>query len=68
VAERLLRKGQVCERLGISPVSLWRRVRDGKFPRPVVINRDKRGAVCLVAWPESEVDAWVAARIAEARS
>lgn len=38
---------------------IWRLERDGKFPRRVRVS-DAR-----VAWVESEIDAYIAARIAE---
>jgi len=43
---------------GFSSATLHRKVRTGDFPAPVHIGRSSR-------WVGSEVDAWVASRIAE---
>jgi predicted DNA-binding transcriptional regulator AlpA len=40
---RLLRRPAVCELMGISPSTLDRMVRSGKFPPPVVITERTRG-------------------------
>ncbi len=47
---RLLRPKEVMERMGWSRTTLWRRVRDGKFPAPV-----KTGANST-AFYDDEVD------------
>lgn len=39
------------------PVQIWRLVRAGKFPKPVKIGARN-------GWPEHEIDAWLAERIA----
>jgi prophage regulatory protein len=44
--------------ISLSKVQLWRNERAGKFPRRVVISHQR------IAWVETEVDAFVAARIA----
>ncbi len=53
-------KGDSTEtRIGLLPVSratLWRWIRDGKFPQPF-----KLGENCTV-WDASEVDAWLVSR------
>src|SRR5262245_60307110 len=57
---RLIRERAVLGRTGIGSGSTLRRlIRAGEFPRPVVVSPG------LVAWPEDEVDRWVAERIAE---
>lgn len=43
-----------------SRVHIWRLVKEGRFPRPV-----KLGAGSRNAWVESEVDAHIAAMIAD---
>ena len=50
--ERLLSKAEVIDRTGKSFVTLWTRMRDGRFPRA----RDAHGRP---AWLASEVDAWM---------
>ena len=54
---RLIRGAEVRNRSGLSKTSIWRRVRDGTFPKPV-----KSSPGC-VAWLEDEVDAWIVDRI-----
>src|SRR5262245_45848782 len=57
---RLIRERAVLGRTGIGSGSTLRRlIRAGEFPRPVALSPG------LVAWPEDEVDHWVADRIAE---
>lgn len=45
-----------------TPVHLWRLARAGKFPRPVKLGA---GPTARNAWPEDEIDRWIADRIAE---
>ena len=54
---RLLRLPQVIERTGLGRSSIYERVAAGTFPRAVELGASR-------AWLESEVDAWIAARIA----
>lgn len=54
----LLRLPQVQARAGLSRSELYRRIAAGTFPAPVKLG--ERAS----AWPESEVSAWCAARIA----
>ena len=54
--KRLLFKDEVLERVGgVSFVSLWRWMRDGKFP----VAREVGGQS---AWLESDIDAWMQSR------
>ena len=55
---RLLRKSEVLEMVGVSYPTIWRWVRDGKFPAPRTIGATtaKDG---VVRWVESEVRAWI---------
>ncbi|WP_421850619.1 helix-turn-helix transcriptional regulator [Oricola sp.] len=46
-----------CRKLNISRTVLWRLVKNGEFPRPVAVSGKRKSFV------ESEVDAWIAARI-----
>ena len=52
--EKFLRLKQVCELTGIAPSTLYRKMLQGKFPRPHAVSRR------LVVWPESEVAKWQA--------
>jgi predicted DNA-binding transcriptional regulator AlpA len=51
---RLLSKGEMLDKVGLTFPAVWKRMRAGTFPRAVVIG-DK------TAWLEHEVDAWIAA-------
>jgi len=60
VPARLLRLPEVRLRVGgLSKVALWRMRRQGRFPEPV---RLSAGAV---AWLESEIDNWIAVKVAD---
>lgn len=53
---RLLRLPEVISKLGFgSRATIWRAVRRGDFPKPVVIGRNSIG------WHADEIEAWVAA-------
>lgn len=56
---RFLRIREVLARTGLSKSTLYDRIRAGTFPKPV------RLGGTLSAWVESEVEAWMATRIAE---
>ena len=56
---RLIRLPEVRNRVGYSPMHIWRLEKAGRFPRRVKLG------VNSVAWVESEVTAWCEARIAE---
>lgn len=58
----LLRKAEVCRRLGdISHDTLERMVAAGEFPRPVRVGR-------LPKWTDGDVEAYIAARDARRRA
>jgi prophage regulatory protein len=50
---RMLRLPEVVELTGLSPTTLWRRERNGEFPR-----RRRLGST-LVAWRSDEVAEWM---------
>ena len=54
------RQRQLLERIPISPATLWRKVKSGKFPRPIKLSEG------CTAWKNSEVLAWEQARVAPA--
>lgn len=58
---RLIGWSELCKRTSLSRSTIWRRMRDGHFPRPVTISKGR------VAWIEAEVDYWIEARIDAAR-
>jgi prophage regulatory protein len=57
---RILRWREVAQRTGLSRPTIWRLVRAGTFPRPVQLS-----SPAAVGWIASEVDAWIATRIAQ---
>ena len=57
----LLRLPQVIERVGLRRTAIYDLVKAGAFPAPI-----KLGRRCS-AWPSDAVDAWIHARVAEAR-
>lgn len=58
--ERLLSEKIVYERTSLSRVTRWQLAREGKFPAPVRISPGR------IAWTESSVTAWIAAKVAAA--
>ena len=56
---RYLRLREVCKRIGVGHSTIYRMIADGEFPQQLKLS--ERTAV----WVESEVDAFMNARIAE---
>jgi prophage regulatory protein len=56
--ERLIRIGEVKRLTGVSTATLYRKMAAKEFPRPVRLGAAAR------AWPLSEVQDWIAGRIA----
>ena len=50
---KVLRTKAVCERIGLSRTTLWRRVRDGLFPPPLRLGGN------AVGWREQVVEEWL---------
>lgn len=57
--ERLIRIGCVSTRIGLSRATIYRLVEAGKFPAPIRITSR------CIAWPESAVNEWIAARLGD---
>lgn len=57
-AKRLIRLPEVIAKTGASKSTIYKLISKSAFPRPVNIG-------AMSAWPESEIDTWVAERIAE---
>ena len=55
---RLLRPREVMARIGCSRVTLWRWVREGRFPPPI------RPGPNFTAWPEDEIENYIDSLIA----
>ena len=58
---RLLRRRQVEAATGFRRSTIYEHMARGRFPRPI------RLGPSTVAWLASEIDGWIAARIAESR-
>ena len=58
---RILRLPEVMERTGLSRSTIYLRIEQGRFPRPVPLGGR------AVGWIEAEIDAWLRDRIAESR-
>ena len=54
ITDRLLRRTDVEARTGLSATTIYRMMREGKFPLPLKISPK------AVRWPASEIDAWLA--------
>ena len=51
----ILRRKQVESRCGLARSTLYRKIADNKFPKPVTLGDDGRA----VGWIEAEVDSWI---------
>lgn len=58
---RFLRLPEVLARTGLSRSTIYVRLEEGRFPRPVSLGGR------AVGWIEAEVDEWMRERIAESR-
>ncbi len=58
MAERLLRRAAVLEKTGLTTYDLYAGIKAGTFPNSVPIG------IRTVGWVESEIEAWIAAKIA----
>ena len=59
MADEVLRLPGVKRRTGLSRSSLYLRIAEGTFPKPIPLG-DR-----AVGWLSNEVDAWVSSRVAE---
>jgi prophage regulatory protein len=59
--DRLLNKRQVLERVGVSYVTIWKWMSDGKFPQRRLVGR-------RIFWLESEIAAWISNRPVRGRA
>lgn len=57
----ILRRKQVEARTGLSRSTIYDRIKAGTFPAPISLGEKS------VGWIESEIDAWLNARIQESR-
>ena len=56
VPKKILRPNAVSEKVGLSKTTIWRRERDGDFPRRLQLGGK------AVGWLEAEVDEWIETR------
>ncbi len=49
----ILRKKEVCRRVGLSPVTIWRMEREGNFPPRVQLSKR------AVGWDEKKISRWL---------
>lgn len=54
----ILRKSAVCQRVGLSPVQVWRKATDPEDDFPELIQLGPNS----VGWYENEIDAWIDSR------
>ncbi len=52
--DRIVRLKTVLDRTGLSRSTVYRKIRDGTFPRPIPISINGAG------WRESEINRWIA--------
>lgn len=57
----LIRRKLVEARTGLARSTIYERLKSGDFPKPVALGSRS------VGWVESEIDEWIAARIAASR-
>jgi prophage regulatory protein len=55
--QQLLNPKDVEARTTLSRVTLWRKSRDGDFPKPLRISSNR------IAWREADVDAWITSKM-----
>jgi len=55
---RMLRLGEVESRTGLRRATIYKRAKEGSFPRPVSLGKNSSG------WVEAEINAWLAERVA----
>ncbi|MDR5771224.1 MULTISPECIES: AlpA family phage regulatory protein [unclassified Caballeronia] len=52
---------QVAEKVNLGKSTIYRMIERGEFPKPFVLTGHR------TAWVDTEIDAWLAARVAAAR-
>lgn len=56
----ILRRKQVEKRTGLSRSTIYLRIQEGKFPKPITL-----GGGRAVGWLENEIEAWLVACIGQ---
>ncbi len=57
--KHIIDRKELRRRIPFSPMQLWRKEKDGTFPRRIRLGKNR------VGWIESEVEDWVEARMQE---
>jgi prophage regulatory protein len=60
MTDKILRRTQVEDRIGLSRSTLYAMIADGTFPKPIRIGKR------AVGWTESSLTAWVASKQVDA--
>lgn len=50
---RIIRKPELLKKVGLSHPTIWRKEKEGKFPKRISLGANSSG------WIESEVDDWI---------
>jgi predicted DNA-binding transcriptional regulator AlpA len=53
--DRLIRKSEVCQILGIDGTTLWGWIKQGRFPAGIILNERSR----IIVWKRSTVLEWI---------
>ena len=64
-APTILRRKQVEARTGLSRSSLYLRMSEGTFPKPICLGEGPTARA--VGWPSNWIDQWIGERIAASR-
>jgi predicted DNA-binding transcriptional regulator AlpA len=59
--ERMLKKIEVCRWLGVTPNTIDSWMRDGHFPKPIVMGDPSRPG-SAIRWRKWEIDQWIDGR------
>jgi len=49
---KIYRKKELCKLLGISSATLYRRIKEGAFPKPIKVSEN------IVGWLAADLEAW----------
>lgn len=55
----LMRIGEVCDWLNVSKSTIYKWVKDGTFPSPIILGDDVGAKNQASRWVKSEIEAWL---------
>ena len=61
MTQEILRLKQVKNRCGLGRSSIYQKMKDGEFPRPIFLSKR------AVGWVSNEIDSWITSRIEASR-